>query len=165
MKVFASLLLSRFVSLKLFKHKVNSKQSSTLSGGDLDERLETMFSERGVHLPSKTLRQLKENCFCVSNNHTTTDLPMNYILPDGRSISLGSERFEIPELLFKPQSIDEDIPSVSSLVHSCIYQCAIDIRRDLLNSICLTGGTAKMKGFAQRLKKEIKSTVPRSVAV
>lgn len=40
-----------------------------------------------------------------------------------------------------------------------VFQCSIDCRRKLLESLILTGGSARMKGLYARLKDELKQMV------
>lgn len=50
----------------------------------------------------------------------------NYELPDGRKISIGSERFKCAEALFKPEMLDR----TEGGVHKCCYDSIIKSHND-----------------------------------
>lgn len=54
---------------------------------------------------------------------------------------------------------DTDEKSLPQLILDCIYLCPVDCRRKLLESLILTGGPTRMKGFYSRLKDELKYMV------
>ena len=49
-------------------------------------------------------------------------------LPDGRTIRVGSERFEAPEVLFQPHLIDVEGQGMGELLFSVIQSADIDTR-------------------------------------
>lgn len=50
----------------------------------------------------------------------TTYLVETYLLPDGRSIRVGAERFMAPEALFTPDLIDKEGDGISDMIFKCI---------------------------------------------
>eukprot|EP00210_Caulerpa_lentillifera_P004784 g4567.t1 len=86
---------------------------------------------------------------------------VNYELPDGNEIHIGSDRFKIPEVLFQPDllktfgPVDQESRSIPSLIVDSIQSCDVDIRRELFNGIILTGGTAQFSQMRDRLEKEL----------
>ena len=50
----------------------------------------------------------------------TTHLVQRYVLPDGRHIRVGAERFMAPEALFTPELIDKEGDGISDMVFKCI---------------------------------------------
>jgi len=40
----------------------------------------------------------------------------NYTLPDGANISINAEKFQAPEILFTPEAIGYEYPSVAELL-------------------------------------------------
>ena len=60
-------------------------------------------------------------------------------LPDGQSIRLASERFRCPEVLFNPSMLGRDIVGIHESIFKCITKCDVDIRKELLQNILLSG--------------------------
>lgn len=82
----------------------------------------------------------------------------SYVLPDGESIRLGSERFEAPEVLFRPQNAGlECLTGLGGLVDSAIGACDMDLRRSMYASIILSGGGSLFPGLAPRLAAELQN--------
>lgn len=139
-----------------------------------------------------TLRQVKEaTCHLLLSNNYDIDAYQNvpnldYTLPDGTKLSIGSQRYEIPELLFNPSlysSLVKPSTSTSSSsnssssslfgkmdhfgyvgLHEAIITssmaCDPEIRSLLLNNIILTGGHSKYEGIVDRLNNELLSITP-----
>lgn len=62
-------------------------------------------------------------------------------LPDGQSIRVANERFRCPEVLFNPSMLGMDMVGIHESIYNCIKKCDIDIRKDLLENILLSGTT------------------------
>eukprot|EP00887_Chlorella_sp_A99_P002382 scaffold10.g2382.t1 len=86
----------------------------------------------------------------------TTACVQQYTLPDGRVITLGAERYQAPEALFRPSLLGVEAPGVAELVHSCIADSAIDNRMALYSHVVLSGGTTLLPGFGARLAQELR---------
>lgn len=80
-------------------------------------------------------------------------------------ITLGSERFRGPEVLFQPSMVGMEAHGIHELVYRAINQCDVDVRRDLYCNIVLSGGTTMFPGLPERLEKEIRSLAPATVNV
>ncbi|KAH7890967.1 actin actin-like protein [Phlebopus sp. FC_14] len=89
---------------------------------------------------------LKNSCSC----HTISQLP------DGRTIKVGSERFEAPECMFQPHLVDVDQPGVAEMLFETIQSAALDVRSELYKHIVLSGGSSMYPGLPSRLEKEMK---------
>jgi actin-related protein len=72
-----------------------------------------------------------------------------------RTMTLGSERFEACEGLFKPELWGQDHAGVHVLVHKAIRECSLDVRKELSQSIFLAGGLSLLPGFRERLEAEM----------
>ena len=84
-----------------------------------------------------------------------------YILPDGQEISVGVDRFKIPELLFNPP----ESKGVHRLIYDSIQACDPDVRREMLNHMLLCGGGSCFPDFAARLHSEITRMIPSTFKV
>eukprot|EP00033_Pygsuia_biforma_P003560 GCRY01003895.1.p1 GENE.GCRY01003895.1~~GCRY01003895.1.p1 ORF type:complete len:447 (+),score=133.87 GCRY01003895.1:195-1535(+) len=103
---------------------------------------------------------------------------LTYELPDGQSVEVGGERYAIPELLFNPQATDPSLKGldeivakhniasegvgVASLVTAAVNKCDVDHRKDLYNSLILSGGSSLFHGFVERLHSDLYDTLPPS---
>ena len=87
----------------------------------------------------------------------TTVLMEKYTLPDGRVISIGQERFQAAEALFRPDLVDVESPGMSDLVWDVIQTAEQDVRPELYKSICLSGGSTMYPGLPSRLEHDIKN--------
>jgi actin-related protein 2 len=85
----------------------------------------------------------------------TTVLVESYTLPDGRTIKLSGERFEAPEVLFRPSLLGMEVSGVAEQVFKVINSAPLDDRRKLYKQIVLSGGTTMYPGFATRLEREL----------
>jgi len=123
----------------------------------------------------ETVRQIKEKLCYVGYDlelekrlaHETTVLVETYILPDGRVIKVGGERFEAPEALFQPHLIDVEGThgmGVAELLFDCINKADVDTRPEFYNHIVLSGGSTMYPGLPSRLEKEIKRLYLEKVA-
>ncbi|XP_006025069.3 actin-like [Alligator sinensis] len=80
---------------------------------------------------------------------------MDFILPDQQVISIGSERFRGPEALFNPAVLG--FPEAGIHIHAMnsIRKCKPKHRAELLANVVLAGGTTMIRGFSERIKKEL----------
>ena len=70
------------------------------------------------------------------------------------------ERFEISEGIFKPEVWGLDQAGVHVLVKKAIAECSLDVRREVTQSIFLSGGLTMLPGFKQRLEAELEKLLP-----
>ncbi|TEB21957.1 actin binding protein [Coprinellus micaceus] len=112
----------------------------------------------------ETVRQIKEKLCYVSYDleqdtklaEETTVLVESYTLPDGRTIKVGSERFEAPECMFQPHLVDIEQPGVAEMLFGAIQAAPVDVRADLYKHVVLSGGSSMYPGLPSRLEKEMK---------
>ena len=108
--------------------------------------------------------------------HILISKPIPPQLPDGRTIKVGSERFEAPECMFQPHLVDIEQPGVAGqlfalltppanpshasrsleMLFQTIQTAALDIRTELYKHIVLSGGSSMYPGLPSRLEKEMK---------
>jgi len=120
----------------------------------------------------ETVRQIKEKLCYVGYDIElekrlaleTTVLVEPYVLPDGRVIKVGAERFEAPELLFRPrlEGIDQD--GLAEVLFKCIQAADIDTRADFYNHIVLSGGSSMYPGLPSRLEKDMRALYAERIA-
>ncbi|KAF0979068.1 hypothetical protein FDP41_002138 [Naegleria fowleri] len=114
----------------------------------------------------------KEDSF-ISNNPRST-MGKSYELPDGRILTIGSERFRCTEILFQPSLLDSEMVSEKScsspeglheaLVHS-ISKCDLECRREFYSNIILSGGNTLFPGMPERIRQELVQMAPPSMQI
>ena len=56
-------------------------------------------------------------------------------------ITIGSERFRCPEVLFTPSMVGMESSGIDEAAFNSIMKCDVDIRKDLYGNVVLSGGT------------------------
>lgn len=118
------------------------------------------------------MQHLKEtvcrvNDVAFSMNDNLAIPTVSYALPDGQTLEIGPERFEVPERLFRHDAapMHHGPPSVPQTVLQVTNQCDMDLRRDFFQNIVLTGGTSCFDNLPQRLERELSTLVPATFKV
>merc|ERR1712167_486379 len=102
-----------------------------------------VLTEQGMAMTSSSERELvrdmKENhCYVALDFEEEQrkctaqpfDVEAKYTRPDGNMVSLFSERFRVPEVLFNPMMCGRELMGMHTATHKCVMSCDIDIRRD-----------------------------------
>ena len=145
-----------------------------IAGRDVTEQLAIQLRMAGWNFETsaemEVVKGMKEKiCFVAprgDKENAGFDMSgRNYILPDGRNVSLGAGCYEAPELLFNPESVGMELGGVQSCVVKAIQKTDIDLRRTLYGAVYLAGGTTLMPGFPERLLSELKRLCPSDVTI
>lgn len=140
-----------------------------IGGRVLTRFMEKILGERGFSADSsirrELVRALKEKACFVSLDYKedlkrVEQYEKEYSLPDGSTISLARERFEVPELLFNPTIELEEI-SLPKAIMEVIDMCDLDVRPDLLNNIFLSGGSSMFPNIKSRIYQELEIELAR----
>ena len=144
-------------------------------GHDLDNYLQQLLNERGYTLTNsaKETCNIKEKlCYValdfdeqLKKAEGSSQCNIDYTLADGSIITIASERFRCPELLFKPDLNGFELDGIDQTLFDSIMKCNIDVRKDLYANIVLSGGTTLFKGLPERIEKEITRLAPPTMKV
>ena len=78
-----------------------------------------------------------------------------YELPDGNVITVSTERFRCPEVLFQPSLVGKEAAGIHETTFQSIMKCDVDIRKDLYANVVMSGGTTMFAGIGERMTKEL----------
>ena len=78
-----------------------------------------------------------------------------YELPDGRVVTVTTQRWRCPEALFDPLVLGKEMPSFPRITVDSILKCDFDVRRELYSNIVMSGGTTMFTNIETRLHNEI----------
>ncbi|KAG2500060.1 hypothetical protein HYH03_002337 [Edaphochlamys debaryana] len=148
-----------------------------VAGRDVTQHLSRLLTEGGVKLTNSAemeiVRDIKRLAYVaydfaaeLRTARGSSALSKDYTLPDGRVISVGEERFRCAEVLFDPSPLGlEAGTGITPLLYSAVEACDIDVRKDLLHNVVLSGGTTMVEGIASRLMKELTALAPPAATV
>jgi actin-related protein 6 len=81
------------------------------------------------------------------------------------AITVGNERFTVPELLFAPSDIGMQQDGIPGVILQSLDALPKGLWQPLLASILVVGGTSKMPGLVERLERELRARVDDSYTV
>ena len=104
--------------------------------------------------------------FSVSSNGQFLGFVVGHekdVPPGSQAVKIGADRFAVPEALFSPSTFGIDKLGIAEAVQRSISLCDECIRDAVASKIIVSGGTAMMPGFIERLENELSAVVPQPV--
>ncbi|KAK8850085.1 hypothetical protein M9Y10_018196 [Tritrichomonas musculus] len=138
-------------------------------GTDITNYIQRMLFDKGCDrtCKSNTFEEIKEKYCYVKLNYDDQNEKGNidYILPDGNTITIDRERYTAPELLFRPDYNGLLKVGIHDLIFDNIQKVNSDARKDLYANIVLSGGSTMFDGLPERIEEEIIKKAPPTMKV
>jgi centractin len=142
---------------------------SDVAGRDVTQHLQLLLRRSGLSFTTTAeadfVRTMKEEaCFVtptgVMDEQVEKDAKTQYQLPDGQAVTLFSERYQAPEILFNPSLIGSEEAGAADVLVNSILKSDLDLRSTLFSQIVLAGGSTLFQGFGDRLLHEVRARSP-----
>lgn len=85
--------------------------------------------------------------------------------PKEHIVTIGNERFVVPELLFTPSDIGMQQEGICGTIMQSVHALPEGLRQAFLANILVVGGTSKLPGLVERLQADLRSMVDDSLLV
>lgn len=140
------------------------------AGSDLTNYLLQLLNEAGQKFTDDHLHiveHIKKKC-CYSALLPQEELRLgleklrvDYELPDGKVLTIGEERFQCAEMLFKPTLVGSNQPGLPALTAACLGRCQeAGFKEEMAANVLLCGGCTMLDGFPQRFQSELNVLCP-----
>ncbi|KAG9288041.1 hypothetical protein G9A89_017636 [Geosiphon pyriformis] len=139
-------------------------QTLPIGGQDIDKYLLSLLQsdikllqEYGNSINLDFARAMKETvCGFMSFDGEETGEERKEVEYMGTQFTIGSERFQAAEPFFAPCLVGKGgLATLPDAIYFAISSCEIDKRGILWENIVFTGGSSLLKGFKERLQKEL----------
>jgi len=148
-----------------------------LAGRDVTDWFMRILKERGHAFTTtaerEIVRDMKEKLTYVALDYDaelkaaeeSSEIEKTYELPDGKVVTVGSERFRCPEVLFQPSLIGKEDGGIHEKTFQSIQKTDVDVRREMYCNVVLSGGTTMFPQIGERMTKELTALAPATMKV
>lgn len=147
----------------------HSVTRSDVAGRDVSQHLQLLLRRSGLNFTTtaeadfvKTMKE--EACYVTPTGAVDSTMEKEsktqYQLPDGHAVTLSSQRYQAPELLFNPSVIGSEELGAADVLVSSILKSDLDLRSTLFSQIVLAGGSTLFPGFGDRMLYDVRSKSP-----
>ncbi|XP_019637344.1 PREDICTED: actin-3-like [Branchiostoma belcheri] len=149
----------------------------SVAGTHLTDYLITLLEKKGHSFKSPVEREIagrikEEMCYVAMDVQQEAEaaptnwlLPQKYVLPNGDTIKVDHERYQVPEPLFHPPILDIMDEGLPEAVVTCAKRCDVDIRDTFYKNVVLTGGGSQFPGMAARMQSELEAITPSNTKI
>ncbi|KAI9681829.1 MAG: Actin- protein 6 [Trizodia sp. TS-e1964] len=127
--------------------KPNADQNSIVVDFVLPDYNKLKAGYMRPHDPSKSLRQRKASL--GADGETLEDF-----------MTLGNERFAVPELLFNPSDVGIKQAGIPEVILQSLSTLPSGLWGAMLANVIVVGGNSRIDGFIERLEKELRLITP-----
>jgi len=149
-------------------------QRINLAGRDLTDYICKILTESKINLHTSAEREsakkIKEDLCYVSMNFAEevdnfAGKEKTFELPDMSVVTVHNQIIRCPELMFKPSLDGKEMMGLHELTKKTIDDCDLDVRKDLLANIVMSGGTTMFPNMPERLQAEVEKLVAEGAKV
>jgi len=149
-------------------------QRINLAGRDLTDYICKILTESKINLHTSAEREsakkIKEDLCYISMNFAEevdnfAGKEKTFELPDMSVVTVHNQIIRCPELMFKPSMDGKEMMGLHELAKKTVDDCDLDVRKDLLMNIVMSGGTTMFPNMPERLQAEIQGLVPEATKV
>ena len=133
---------------------------------DLIDYMETLLNDKYYFITNynkSVIEKIVGECYVALNyeKELYNLEEFNYLLPDGKEISIKEQRIKCPEILINPSNYfkgtNNENKSIVKNIDNSIKKCDEDKQKDLYNNIYLTGINSNFGGLKERVKLELEN--------
>merc|ERR1712072_575744 len=144
-------------------------QRINLAGRDLTDYICKILQESKIVLTTtaerESAKKIKEDLCYVSENFTEevdnfAGKEKQFEMPDGQVVTVHNQMIRCPELMFKPSLDGKEMMGLHELTRKTVNDCDLDVRKDLLGNVVMSGGTTMFPNMPERLQSELQGLVP-----
>ncbi len=148
-----------------------------LGGSDLTDYMSKLLNERGYSFTTADERDLARDikeklCYVATDFEkelkaakSGTSIDKNYELPDGKVITISSERFQCPEALFNPELAGVQSAGIHKQIFDAIMKSDAGLHETLYKNIVLSSGNTMFPGITDRLQRELEDLAPKGATI
>ena len=147
----------------------HSVTRSDVAGRDVTRQMQLLLRRSGLPLTTTAevdlVKSMKEElCYCTPNptsdEAAEKESKTQYQLPDGQAVTLSTERFQAPNVLFDPFLVGSEEAGVADVLVTSVMKSDLDLRAKLYSQIVLAGGSTLLPGFGDRMLFEMRARSP-----